>query len=192
MPSIEESIIIGHKEEPLCPERQMDFLRKHLRGEKTPYNNPTVIIWAARKAIMNAVNIVHTTGEQKGEKKYTNLELEGMNAEVDRLEKLSKRKNGGENIKQEIDGPIPEEKTDKQKHEPIIFRKPEISSDVPEIVKIKALIDDAVDYNTKGNITKANKTFAEAIEMIEKAKLKGIDVKDVEREKKSLGTFFKD
>jgi TolA-binding protein len=199
MPLPEESII-GHKEKPLEPEKQIDFLRRYLRGEKRlTYSNPGAIIFAARVAVDKAMDVVYTIGNLKGQRKYTNYEIDEMRAEFHRLEDLLKRKNSGENIEKEIDdssseknidAPLLEKENEEPKKKAKPAKKAEHLSDIPEIAEIKTLIDDAVAYYSKNSITKANKTFEEAIEKIKKAKSKGIDVTDVEREIKSLNTFF--
>jgi hypothetical protein len=190
MPLPEESII-GHKEQLLDPERQIVFFRKCLRGEKTPYNTPALVVWAARNAIEKAINIVYPSGIQKGYRKYNDSEIRQMRDEMKRLEKLLERKNKGENIEREIDGPASEAETDEEKKEPETDKKAEPSPDAPEIAEIKALIDEAVGYYSDGVITEANELFGKAIKAIEKARESGVDVKGLEIEIGSLQTFFK-
>ncbi len=116
--SFAEESVIGHQEKLMDPERQIGFLPKYARGEKdVPYTDYKKAVAAARIAIIKAVNIVHATGKYKGERKYDNLDLEEMNAEVDRLEALLKRKDNGENIEKEIDCPISKEEVDERKKE---------------------------------------------------------------------------
>jgi hypothetical protein len=208
--SFAEESVMGHQEKLMDPENQIDYLRKHLRGEKTHYSNSTTIIAAARIAIIKAVNAVYTTGIQKGRKKYTSLELEQMNVEVDRLEKLLKRKNKGENIENEIDCPVSEEEVGKRRKELKLAENAEREIDPPlpdekmeeeeeedkdlqaedTRSQIQTLIDLAVTCFTDGMTNKANRFYKRAIKKIKKAKSGDVDVTDLELTAKSLSSFF--
>jgi cysteinyl-tRNA synthetase len=185
---LDEKSKMGHGEESLDPQRQIDIFRRYLRGEKNlPYNNPATIIRAARIAIKRAVDILCITGRVKGQRKYTDKDLEEMNAEVNRLEGLLKRKNDkGEDIEREIDGPLSEKESDGQKQKPETAE----NTEMPLTDQIKALINEAVVCYDPQNTHKAKREFEKAIEKLEEARSQGIDVADLELEIKSLSSFF--
>lgn len=177
---------IGHRERPLQPERQINILRRYLLGkQKLPYNTTSVTIWAAREAIKRAVNILITTGKGKGIRKYSDRDLKEMSDEMDRLEKLLKRKNKGENIEKEIDGPFLETEENEQNEGSETKNIGMLIND-----ELRFLLDRAVVYYSEKRRDKANALFLEALQKLEKAKSEGVDTGDLEITIKSLSSFF--
>ena len=181
---------IGGKEQIPDPKTQIELLRKYLRGERrSTYSNPGAIIFVARTSVNKAMEVIYTTGDLRGQRKYNNTEIDEMRAEFRRLEKLFERKNKGENIEREIDAPLSEEQIKEQKKE---LKTDDIKnpSEAPEIVRIRVLISEATTCYSKRDTGGAKQKFEKVIENFKKAKSEGLDTKDLEVTIKSLSGFF--
>jgi len=156
------------------PERQMEIVRKHLLGEKTPDN----VVLLARFAIKEAGKPVQNENVNEGHT-YTEDELSEIESRLDRLEMLIIRKRSGEIItSEEID------RASIQEEEAVTTEIPEPDKFITKIGKIityaKILLttkpEVMIDSKKEGR-----KEIEKAKEMIDQAKMNGIDVKAQEK-----------